>query len=118
MSNYSKVRVSNDGRVELHDQLALTGAEISINSLPAGVGVPFVHYHKENEEIYIILAGKGSAVIDNETVLLQEGDCLRVAPNAKRQFSAASDSDLRFICIQVKENSLQHYTMTDAVIEA
>ena len=44
MSNYSKVSVANDPRTELHDQLGLTGAEISINHLPAGASVPFVHY--------------------------------------------------------------------------
>ena len=42
MSNFSKVNVSNDARTELHDQLSLTGAEISINNLSAGTGVPFV----------------------------------------------------------------------------
>lgn len=57
--NYSKVKVSNDPRTELHDKLSLTGAEISINNLPAGKGVPFVHSHKQNEEIYVVLSGKG-----------------------------------------------------------
>ena len=55
MSNYSKWNAKQDPRTELHDVLGLTGAEISINHLPAGVGVPFVHSHKKNEEIYIIL---------------------------------------------------------------
>ena len=36
---------------ELHEKLSLTGAEISLNELPAGANVPFVHSHKENEEI-------------------------------------------------------------------
>ena len=48
MSNYSKVSVANEPRTELHDQLGLTGAETSINHLPAGASVPFVHYHKTN----------------------------------------------------------------------
>ncbi len=117
MSNFSKVNVSNDARTELHDQLSLTGAEISINNLPAGAGVPFVHSHKQNEEIYAVLSGKGKAVIDGETVELTEGDWLRVAPAAKRQFSAADDSAISFVCIQVKENSLEEYTMTDAIVE-
>ena len=69
MSNFSKVSVADDARTELHDQLGLTGAEISINNLPAGAGVPFVHSHKQNEEIYVVLSGKGKAVIDGETVL-------------------------------------------------
>ena len=34
----------------------LTGAEVSINTLPAGANVPFVHSHKNNEEIYGIIA--------------------------------------------------------------
>ena len=51
MANFNKVTVSEEARTELHDKLSLTGAEISINHLPAGGGVPFVHWHKKNEEI-------------------------------------------------------------------
>ena len=64
MRNFTKVSVAQDARTELHDKLSLTGAEISVNNLPAGAGVPFVHSHKKNEEIYIILSGQGKAVID------------------------------------------------------
>lgn len=117
MANYKKVNVAQDARTELHDALSLTGAEISVNNLPAGAGVPFVHSHKQNEEIYAVLAGKGRAVIDGETVELAAGDWIRVAPAAKRQFSAAEDSAISWICIQVKENSLEGYTADDAVIE-
>ena len=45
MANFSKWNAKQDPRTELHDVLGLTGAEISINNLPAGVGVPFVHSH-------------------------------------------------------------------------
>lgn len=81
MKNYAKINIGNKGRVELHEKLALTGAEISINRLPAGADVPFVHSHKSNEEIYGVISGKGKAVIDGEEVALAEGDWLRVAPN-------------------------------------
>ena len=74
MANFSKVSVASDARVELHDLLSLTGAEVSVNHLPAGAGVPFVHAHKQNEEIYGILEGKGKVVIDGETVELAAGD--------------------------------------------
>ena len=114
MKNYAKTNIGNEGRVELHEKLALTGAEISINRLPAGAGVPFVHSHKNNEEIYGVISGKGKAVIDGEEVALAEGDWLRVAPKAKRQFSAAADSGITFVCIQVKENSLGGFTADDA----
>lgn len=117
MTNFKKVSVAPGARTELHDALDLTGAEISINNYPAGTGVPFVHSHKSNEEIYGILAGRGKAVIDGETVELAAGDWVRIAPAAKRQFSAAEDSPISFICIQVKENSLEGYTKDDGVVE-
>ena len=77
--------------------------------------MPFVHAHKNNEEIYGILSGKGKAVIDEETVELTAGDWLRVSPAAKRQFFAAEDTGISYVCIQVRENSLEGYTMDDAI---
>ncbi len=114
--NYTKINVGNEARAELHDKLALTGAEVSINTLPAGTGVPFVHAHKNNEEIYGIIAGRGKAVIDSEEFCLSAGDWLKVAPAAKRQFSAAADAGITYICIQVRQNSLEGFTAGDAVM--
>ncbi|MBD5585641.1 MAG: cupin domain-containing protein [Clostridia bacterium] len=116
MNNYKKISVAEEARVELHDQLNLTGAEISINTLPACASVPFVHSHKQNEEIYGILEGEGYAVIDGEKALLKAGDWLRISPSAKRQFFASDKTAIKYVCIQVKENSLEGYTMTDAVV--
>lgn len=116
MANYAKTNIGNEGRVELHEKLSLTGAEISINQLPAGASVPFVHSHKNNEEIYGILSGKGKAVIDNDTIELTAGDWLRISPAAKRQFFASQESDITYVCIQVKENSLGGFTADDAVL--
>lgn len=116
MKNFKKVSVAEGARTELHDLLNLTGAEVSINALPAGASVPFVHSHKENEEIYAILEGEGYAVIDGENVALKAGDWVRVSQSAKRQFFASAEKSLKYICIQVKANSLGGYTMTDAVV--
>ena len=110
MKNYTKTSIGNEGRVELHDALGLTGAEVSINALPAGAGVPFVHSHKENEEIYGILSGHGKAIT------LAAGDWLRIAPAAKRQFFAANDAGIVYVCVQVKANSLGGFTAEDAVV--
>ncbi len=116
MKNYTKANIGNEGRTELHEKLALTGAEISINRLPAGAGVPFVHSHKNNEEIYGVISGRGKVEIDGEKIALETGDWLRIAPAAKRQFSAANDCGIEFVCIQVKENSLGGFTADDAVV--
>lgn len=116
MSNFTKTNVGNEARTELHEKLSLTGAEVSINQLPAGANVPFVHSHRNNEEIYGVIAGKGKAVIDGTEIELTTGDWLKISPAAKRQFFAASDSGITFVCIQVRENSLGGFTADDAVI--
>lgn len=103
-------------RTELHELLSLTGTEVSINSLPAGVSIPFVHAHKNNEELYIVLSGKGSFFVDGEEFLISEGDCLRVDPKGERCLKAADDSALRYLCIQSRAGSLQGYTMSDGII--
>ncbi len=114
--NFSKTSVKEGARTELHDVLALTGAEVSVNELPKGASVPFVHSHKQNEEIYGVLEGEGCAEIDGERVQLSAGDWLRIAPSAKRRFYASEQSAIKYICIQVKENSLGTYTAADAEI--
>lgn len=116
MSNFSKVSVAQGARTELHDKLSLTGAEVSINNLPAGASIPFIHAHKKNEEIYAILAGKGKVEIDGETVELAAGDWLRISPAARRRFFAGETTPISFICIQVREHSLESYTKDDAIM--
>ena len=115
MSNYTKIGKAEGPRTELHDKLGLTGAEISVNTLPAGSSVPFVHAHKANEEIYFVLSGNGKAVVDDKEIILNEGDWIRISPAGRRQFFAAPDSSISYICIQVKAGSLGAYTADDAI---
>jgi uncharacterized cupin superfamily protein len=104
------------GRVTLKDELALTGSEISINELPPGVSVPFVHSHKRNEEVYIILKGKGRFYLDGEELEVTEGDVLRVDPAAARCMRADERAAIRYICIQTEANSLVQFSRGDGVI--
>jgi len=117
MSNFMKVSAENAPRVELHDKLGLTGAEISINTISAGQNVHFIHSHKQNEEIYYVIAGSGKAIIDSEELDLVSGDWIRISPVAERQFFAAKDNSISYICIQTKENSLEEFTANDAIIK-
>lgn len=116
MKKFQKTHVDDAPRTELHDLLGLTGAEVSINQMPAGAAVPFVHSHKENEEIYAVLSGRGTMTLDGEAVELTAGDWLRVGTGIARQLAAASDSPIAYLCIQVHEGSLEHWTATDAAI--
>ena len=86
-------------------------------TISAGSSVPFVNSHKQNEEIYGVLSGSGKAVIDNEEINLSQGDWIRISPKAERQFLASQDNSISYICIQVKENSLEGFTQDDAIIK-
>ena len=113
--NYTLIHASGDARTELHDQLGLTGCEVSVNDLPAGAAVPFVHAHQQNEELYGILSGAGEIWLDGEVIALCAGDWLRVAPAAKRAIRALPTEAMRFVCIQTKCGSLEGFTMTDGM---
>ena len=103
------------GRVTLHDELKLTGSEISINELPSGVSVPFVHAHKLNEEVYIVLKGKGQFYLDGEEFPVAEGDVIRVDPAGARCIKADAQSPIRYVCIQTQAGSLVQFTQNDGV---
>lgn len=103
------------GKYFIGKDIGLTGSEVSINCLPAGQGVPFVHAHKKNEELYIIIDGNGIFFIDGEEFSVQEGSLIRVSPNGQRALKAG-EQDLYFICIQAQANSLEQATLKDGII--
>ncbi|MBR1908567.1 cupin domain-containing protein [bacterium] len=101
-----------NGKAFLHDILDLTGCEISVSSMPAGIKLPFNHKHKQNEEIYIFLKGEGKIILDNEELKVKEGSCVKVSPDTVRTME--SKTDLEYICIQAKINSLEQFGLGDA----
>ncbi|MDA8429246.1 MAG: cupin domain-containing protein [Geobacteraceae bacterium] len=102
------------GKYFIGSQLGLTGCEASLNRLPAGKGMPFVHAHKKNEELYIVLRGSGTFFVDGEEFPIQEGSLIRVAPEGERAWKAGSE-DLYFICIQAEAGSLSQATLEDGI---
>ena len=63
-----------------------------------------------------MLEGAGSVTIDREEIELAAGDWLRISPAAHRQFRATSDSGITYVCIQVKQGSLDAFTADDAIM--
>ncbi len=96
----------------MHDLPGLTSCEILVSTMPTGVKLPFNHKHKQNEEVYIFLKGKGTMTLDNEVVEIKEGSCVKVLPNAVRTMKAKTD--LEYICVQAKSNSLEQFGLSDA----
>ena len=116
MGNYKKIAAPAESRVELHDALGLTGAEVSINRMAAGTQVPFVHSHKQNEEVYLVLRGSGDFQVDGTAFPIAEGSIVRVATHCNRSLRCTSAQGMLYLCIQVKEGSLEQCTLNDGVI--
>ncbi len=79
-------------------QLGLRGVALGLINLPPGQGYTFTHRHREQEEVYIVLAGSGLLWIDGEAVPLVAGDMVRVSAQARRALKCDDDGPLRIIC--------------------
>lgn len=114
MSDFTKLHLDPAApRTELHDALGLTGAEVSVNVLPAGAGAPFVHNHTVNEEVYGIISGKGELYLNGKVSEVTAGDWFVITPEGRRALRAAPDAAMTYVCIQTAAGSLKGFTMTD-----
>ena len=108
--------VETAGRMTFKDMLDLSGSELSVNALPAGISVPFTHAHKRNEVVYVVLSGKGLFYVDGEEFAVARGSVVRVSPAGERCLKADAASPLLYLCIQTEANSLVQATENDGVI--
>jgi quercetin dioxygenase-like cupin family protein len=52
---------------------------------------PMAHSHREQEEAYVVVAGSGRLLLDDEVLELVQWDLVRVAPEVVRAFEAGPD---------------------------
>ena len=57
----------------------------------ANLRSPMAHSHREQEEAYIVVAGSGRMLLDDEVQELRQWDVVRVAPEVVRTFEAGPD---------------------------
>jgi quercetin dioxygenase-like cupin family protein len=57
----------------------------------ANVRSPAAHSHREQEEAYVVVAGSGRVLLDDQLQDLQQWDLVRVAPEVVRAFEAGPD---------------------------
>jgi mannose-6-phosphate isomerase-like protein (cupin superfamily) len=94
------------GKLFLRNLLESAGLEMSLNVVPPGKGIPFLHRHLDNDEVYIVVGGRGQFLVDGECIDLAEGSVLRLAPVAARAWRNNSDAPLYFLCIQHRADSV------------
>jgi mannose-6-phosphate isomerase-like protein (cupin superfamily) len=59
--------------------------------LKPGKRSPFVHRHRQAEEIYLVLAGTGRVKLGEEILDIGPSEAIRVAPEVPRAFEAGPD---------------------------
>jgi mannose-6-phosphate isomerase-like protein (cupin superfamily) len=94
------------GKLFLQSLLGSAGLEISLNSLPPGKGMPFLHRHQQNDEVYIVVGGRGQFLVDGECIDVAEGSVLCMRPPAARAWRNNSDGPFYFLCIQYRADSV------------
>jgi uncharacterized cupin superfamily protein len=85
--------------LEAHFARDALGAErigLSLQRVKPGQKAAFGHRHAEDEEVYVVVAGSGQALVEGELVDLRPWDALRVPATSSRAF-AAGDDGLEFL---------------------
>jgi quercetin dioxygenase-like cupin family protein len=64
---------------------------VSLFRYAANLRSPMAHSHREQEEAYVVVAGSGRLLLDDEVQELRQWDVVRVAPEVVRAFEAGPD---------------------------
>lgn len=99
------------GKVFGGKTLGATGGEFSFQVFAPGQETGFLHTHKNHEELYFFLSGKGGFQVDGEVFPVEEGSVVRVAPEGKRSVRNNGTEPLVMLCVQYRANT---FTAGDA----
>lgn len=99
------------GKVFGGQAVGATGAEFSFQVFAPGQETGFLHTHKNHEELYFFLAGKGEFQVDGDVFPVKEGSVVRVAPDGRRSVRNNGTEPLVMLCVQYRGNT---FTAEDA----
>jgi quercetin dioxygenase-like cupin family protein len=92
-ASYAKINPDHDERfLSLRRELGVSSFGINQILLQPGQRGR-IHSHTEQEEVYIVLQGVLTLLVDGEERELVQGDIARVGPNTKRQIANAQPHD-------------------------
>lgn len=99
------------GKVFGGQAVGATGGDFSFQVFAPGQETGFLHTHKNHEELYFFLKGKGEFQVDGEVFPVEEGSVVRVAPEGRRSVRNNSTEPLAMLCVQYHGNT---FTKEDA----
>lgn len=104
------------GKVFGGQAVGATGSEFSFQVFAPGQETGFVHTHKNHEELYFFLAGKGEFLVDGDVFHVEEGSVVRVAPAGKRSVRNNGTEPLVMLCVQYRDNTFTDEDAADGNI--
>lgn len=93
-----------------------TGGDFSFQVFQPGTETGFLHTHKQHEELYFFLAGKGEFQVDGQIVPVGEGSVVRVAPYGRRSVRNNGTGPLVMLCVQYRGATFTADDAADGVI--
>ena len=96
--------------------LQATGSEFSFQMFQPGTETGFLHTHKNHEELYFFLSGKGEFQVDGQVFPVEEGSVVRVSPDGKRSVRNNGTTPLVMLCVQYQGGTFTAEDATDGVI--
>ncbi len=108
--------VTIPGKVFGGQAVNATGGEFSFQSFAPGTETGFLHTHKNHEELYFFLGGKGEFQIDGEVFPVGEGSVVRVAPAGRRSVRNNGTEPLLMLCVQYRSETFTAEDAADGVI--
>ncbi len=96
--------------------LQATGSEFSFQMFQPGTETGFLHTHKNHEELYFFLSGKGEFQVDGQVFPVEEGSVVRVSPDGKRSMRNNGTTPLVMLCVQYRGGTFTAEDATDGVI--
>jgi len=92
MVDVSQVEARNGIFRALTDQLGVAGFRINQLELAAGAeGLDHDHIGNDQEEVYAVVGGSGTLLVDGEEIALRPGHFVFCSPDARRQMRAGPD---------------------------
>ncbi len=104
------------GKVFGGQAVGATGGEFSFQVFAPGQETGFLHTHKNHEELYFFLSGKGEFQVDGKVFPVGEGSVVRVAPAGRRSVRNNGDTPLVMLCVQYRGNTFSAEDAADGDI--
>lgn len=98
-TNYTDVEPVADAMYFLRDPLDCENLGVTvIECEPDWAGKEHDHAEEGHEEVYLLVSGEATVVVDGEEVPMGEGDAVRISPEASRRIENG-DAESRFVLV-------------------